>query len=173
MQDEPIEFHCGACGKLLKVTAHGAGKTVVCPGCGQSIIVPETPQPTELPQIVLRPEIRAATYKGSLPASRSYPALTLIALICRILAVVVAAVAVLAIMAVILLADSLRSVDDQIEGRMPWLSMAMTVGPIGIGAVLVVLALVMTAESIKLGIDIQANTLATAHASRRPASGSR
>lgn len=184
--DAPIDFTC-SCGKRLKAKTHAAGRSIRCPGCGQPVIVPgplpaadddddfaafaglgslpeiDIPQPAPvqraadpLPAQVPSPSIRIAAHESSLPMTRSYPAMEIIAKVCRILAGLVAVVALFAIVAGIVFA--VKTSD---------LSFAIAVVPMGLLGLLFALLLVMTAESIKLGIDIQANTLATAHASRR------
>jgi DNA-directed RNA polymerase subunit RPC12/RpoP len=160
MTGASIEFQCASCGKLLKVAANGAGKAVRCPGCGQSIVVPAAPsQPASIPQITQRPEITAATYKGSLPASRSYPVLTLIAMMCRAMAVLVVAMAGVGII-----------VGYKVAAAQPdnsRIGMVAAVLAVGFVAILLALMLIMVAEMIMLAVHIQANTLAAAHASRR------
>ena len=37
----PIEFNCHVCGKLLRTSEAKAGKTAKCPGCGESLSVPQ------------------------------------------------------------------------------------------------------------------------------------
>ena len=111
------------------------------------------------PQITQRPEIRAATYKGSLPASRSYPVLTLIAMACRAMAVLVVALAGVGII-----------VGYKVAAAQPdnsRIGMVAAVLAVGFVAILLALMLIMVAEMIMLAIHIQSNTLAAAHASRR------
>lgn len=116
-------------------------------------------QPVDMPQIVQRPEIRAATYKGSLPASRSYPVLTLIARMCRAFAVLVVAMAGVGIIVGYKVAAAQE--DNS--------AIALTAAVVAVGfiAILIALMLIMVAEMIMLAIHIQGNTLATAHAARR------
>ena len=159
MTGAPIEFQCASCGKLLKVAANGAGKTVRCPGCGQSVVVPAPSQPARLPQITQRPEVKTSTYGGSLPASRSYPVLTLIAMMCRAMAVLVVAMAGVGIV-----------VGYKVAAAQPdnsRIGMVAAVIAVGLVAILAALLLIMVAEMIMLAVHIQGNTLAAAHASRR------
>lgn len=38
--DERVKFHCGECGKRMKVKSTHRGRTLNCPQCGQPVIVP-------------------------------------------------------------------------------------------------------------------------------------
>lgn len=181
----PIDFSC-PCGKSLKAKPHAAGRSLRCPGCGNAVMVPEgqsgpRQNDADFPwfngpvtfmgdaaQIagpadpvaaqMARPTVRIAAHESSLPPTRSYPAMEIIARVCRILAGLVAVLALFAIVAGIVFA--VKTSDP---------SFAIGVVPMGLLGLLTALGLLMTAESIKLGIDIQANTLATAHAARRAA----
>jgi len=38
--DERVKFHCGECGKRMKVKGTHRGRTLNCPQCGQPVVVP-------------------------------------------------------------------------------------------------------------------------------------
>jgi DNA-directed RNA polymerase subunit RPC12/RpoP len=207
--DAPIEFTCGMCGKPLKVRARGAGRTIACPGCGQSVTVPvpevaavgddfnpfagfadamgvamepaDNPLPEPINSRPFAPITRPAPAESivaaalpphrpraadeiHLPPSRSYPVLTLIAAVCRILAGIIAVLAVGAMLITVIVAVKTGGgMADPKSG----LALAFTILPIGFGSLIAALGLLVNAELITLAIHIQANTLATAHASRR------
>jgi len=49
-----IEFNCLSCNQSLSVDESGAGMEVQCPGCGQSVTVPQASQPTQKPRLALK-----------------------------------------------------------------------------------------------------------------------
>lgn len=176
--EQPISVQCGQCSHGFRVKAKGAGKTISCPSCRKPVQVPWPDPPSNLPQNVsaapafdpdpqtpinMQPVVKVATLDVRLPRTRSYPVLGLLSVLLRAAAYLIGALSVIGFAIGIIVA--LRAGGgSQAAAVTAWV---ITSGPMLIGAIIVAMLLVMSSELIKLAMDIQENTLATAHAARQ------
>ena len=118
----------------------------------------------DAPTLTAAPAI--ASYPTALPLTRSYPVLGITALICRWLGYIVLVLAAAFILLSFLLAvlTGLRTDVGLLPSLGFWLFGSI---PTALVALFAADVLIMNAEMIQLGIHVQANTLATAHAVRR------
>lgn len=127
---------------------------------------PPQPNPYTSTAVDANPVRQDVPWETALPAKRSYPALWFIAKLYRIVAYLIAGLALIGfvlglIVAVVMLV--------QTGSPMAVASFLVTAIPATLGAFLMAVGLVMFAELIQLAVNIQENTLATAHAARRAA----
>jgi hypothetical protein len=156
--DDPFGFE--ALAKLDEVTrAQPTPPTPTPP-------TPPQPNPYSTPAVDASPQRQDLPWETALPAKRSYPALWFIAKLYRIVAYIIAGLALIGFALGLIVSVVMLVRTGSPMGVLPFVA---TTIPATIGALLTAVFLVMFSELIQLAVNIQENTLATAHASRRAA----
>ena len=83
-----IQFKCSRCGQHLSADEKGAGVSVTCPTCGDTLTVPGgNPQPSH--HVAIPPPVRVSNARGSKPTLRR---ITFVAAVCMCAAFLLEAV---------------------------------------------------------------------------------